>query len=76
VRARGFLLLLSALTLAGLCSILHKLDGTVSPMVKGTGAMGNFTERSARRGATLYPARPPGLGGAAVAARTVPRALA
>jgi len=37
--------------------------------------MGNFTDRSARRGANLRPARH-GLGGAAVAARTVPRALA
>jgi hypothetical protein len=73
VRAYGFLF--SALTLASLCSILHKLDGTASPVVKGTGTMGNFTDRSARRGANLRPSRP-GLGGAAVAARTVPRVLA
>ena len=73
VRARGFLF--SALTLASLCSILHKLDGTASPVVKGMGTMGNFTDRSACRGATLRPARP-GLGGAEVAARTVPRAIA
>jgi hypothetical protein len=72
-RARGFLF--SALTLASLCSILHKLDGRARLVVKGTGTMGNFTDRSARRGATLRPARP-GLGGAAVAARTVPRAIA
>ena len=37
--------------------------------------MGNFTDRSARQGATLPPVRT-GLGGAEVAARTVPRARA
>ena len=71
MRARVFLL--PTLTLASLCSILHELDGTASPVVKGT--MGNFMDRSARRRATLRPARP-GVGGAAVAARTEPRALA